>query len=1724
VRNQAQAQGRSTRGRWQAIPLRLLLAGLIVLSCATELFAWPTDSQWLPVPKGGNAIQDPQSDAQGSRNVVPDDGSTPAAYTYNDGINLYFRFRLDDDPTGTGGQGLLQPYGWGFEIDTDQNADDYEWLMMLNGISSPEVVRLMENTVKSGLGDPSDTAEDVISPYPLAGNYRITAADTCFDSGKNPGGVCNAANQYQDYFLDYKLPYSVFKAATGITDQSLIRYFIGSSSSANNLTENGADLVAGSDLYQMASDYVTPFGNLPTGMTFYDGGVRFVDDLNGAFERNVASPGDDLFIRIDDLDLNNQTNPSGTIVVTLTSPTGDSERVTLYATGVAGKFTGTLPTSGAGNSTGTLYILSGQTATVTYTEAVAADRSQNVAHTDTLLFTSNGTDIAIAKSVDKANRSIGQPVSYTITATNLGPSAVTSLTVNDLLPAGLSYTGSSATLGSYNNISGNWLISSNLAAGATASLTINATVAAGASGTLSNTASLAASTPTDRFTGNNSASVDVFIGGTDILITKDVSLEVPVSGDTVTFTVRAINLGPTGTSSVAVDDLLPAGLSFISATASQGSYNSGSGVWSIGTLNSGGGAQLSMDVLVSGANGQILTNTAALSGTSQPDINSANNSASASVLIGYTDLSIAKVARKLSPPLGSAGTAIAANTNNTVEFTVTLTNNGPHTATNITANDLTPSGMTFLSAAPSSGSYSSSTGDWTIASLAAGASTTLVIQVRVNSGTAGQVLSNQASITAVDQPDSNPGDESATATVTVNGTDFQVTKTASNTTPAAGQNVTWTITIVNNGPNPATGIVVTDLLPAGVSYVSDTPSVGSFASSGKAAGQWSGFALNNFPNVPYSATLQIVSSVDAGTAGQTITNNAFFTSAGIADADESNNVGSAFIAVAGTDLRITKTATPGYPGIGDTVSYTLTVFNDGPNSASGVIVNDLLPAEMSYASHSGGSYDPASGIWSVGNLANGASSQLTIQATVRNESNLLLITNTATVSAPAVGDPDPTNNIASADLHVGASDIAISKTVSNATPAPGSTIDYSVTATNLSSNPATGIEVQDLLPAGVTYSSHSASQGAYAFGLWVVGDLDASGGVTDSATLTITATVDAPTAALPIGSTISNTANLDRLDQVDTDSSNDSASVDIVTTLSGDLSTSTKSVTDLNGGDVLFGDTLRYTITLIESAGSTAQNVRVTDNVPANVGSFSVVSIPGGATDSSTTAGTGANGNGYLDISGITVPASGSVSIIFDVQVSGPNGGQIANTATIDNPGGIGGTATAPSLTIAAGSVPATGSKQLYLQAPTSDPFSTPQSLSRTPLTAYPAIVRGRISRSTPAVRWDMTPLLQSDLTLNANAGVVLQLDDSGSGSLHHLQLTLSYDPGGGPLVLAQQDFTNLDIADFVPQAYTFAMTTPAVTIPAGSTIQLTIDNEPDNAGGSSIYIAPFSSFTGTPDTSRVVLDSATVINVDSIGSFSDIAYPGGAALSGAGPGDTVRIRSTISDPFGSYDISSATLTISDPLGSVTVNQAAMTEVFDSAAATKVYEYRYTVPAAGPTGNWDVRVDALEGTEGTVSDFGLSSLTVANLPSLLLLKSSRVDADPINGSTNPKAVPGADIIYTLKVTNFGSGAAEKLVFTDPIPVNTKLYVGDLGQGTPVFFIDGAVASGFVAADLSVTYSANADCADYTYDPLPTADADGYNTDVCNVRITMDPIKSLPGGNAEFNLEFKVRLE
>jgi uncharacterized repeat protein (TIGR01451 family) len=148
----------------------------------------------------------------------------------------------------------------------------------------------------------------------------------------------------------------------------------------------------------------------------------------------------------------------------------------------------------------------------------------------------------------------------------------------------------------------------------------------------------------------------------------------------------------------------------------------------------------------------------------------------------------------------------------------------------------------------------------------------LTLVATVDAGTGGSTITNTATITAADQADPNGTNNSDTADITVQSADLAVTKVVDDGTPNEGDTVTYTVTLTNNGPNDATGIEVTDLLPAGVTYQSDTPSQGSYASG---TGLWTAGDLATAAN----AMLTLVATVDAGTGGSTITNTATITAA-----------------------------------------------------------------------------------------------------------------------------------------------------------------------------------------------------------------------------------------------------------------------------------------------------------------------------------------------------------------------------------------------------------------------------------------------------------------------------------------------------------------------------------------------------------------------------------------------------------------------------------------------------------------------------------------------------------------------------------------------------------------------------------------------------------------------------------------------------------------------------
>jgi len=682
-------------------------------------------------------------------------------------------------------------------------------------------------------------------------------------------------------------------------------------------------------------------------------------------------------------------------------------------------------------------------------------------------------------------------------------------------------------------------------------------------------------------------------------------------------------------------------------------------------------------------------------------------------------------------------------------------------------------------------------------------------------------------------------------------------------------------------------------------------------------------------------------------------------------------------------------------------------------------------------------------------------------------------------------------------------DLAISKTHSGNFSA-GQNGVYTLSVSNNGPSTETGtVTVTDTLPVGLSYVSATGTG-------WTCGAIGQdvtcahAGPLNSGASLpNITLTVGVAVAAVP---SVTNTATVSGT-LFDNQAGNDSSS-DPTVVQQTDLSTSTKAVVDLNGGDADPGDILRYTITLIESSGAAAGNISVIDNLPANTTNLSVVSFPAGATNNSTGA--------LVDISNISIPASGSDSIVFDVTVSGSAnpGDTIDNTATISNPGGLGASPSAPTIIVSASAVPASGNKPLYLD--------NANTLSRIAFTGGATVTINKGATT----NWTINPALQTSLTVDGTSGfipVTLILGAAGGGAQRDYTISLISSDG------AIGTFATLSLAGVtlnppITVTYNLPLTTPGdKVLPAGSTIILSIANNTAGGGTRDVIVTPNGSFVNLP--------SNTVINVDSV-QFYDAAYPGGSMITTTVPGTTVYVRSVVSDPFGSFDITSANITLLDPVPTPVVSGAAMTQVADSGVATKTYEYAYTLPGSAADGTWTAQVTANEGTEGTITHQGNGTIFVSTA-SLTILKSVQTVSDPIHGTTNPYNIPGAQMLYTIQVTNSGSGSTDTdtVVVNENIPANTALQVTDLGGAGsgPVLFIDGSPVSGLTytftsLGSLTDDLEFSTDGVDWTY--VPTADANGVDSNV--LYLCINPKSAMlsngGGGDPSFQLRFTVIVQ
>jgi len=660
----------------------------------------------------------------------------------------------------------------------------------------------------------------------------------------------------------------------------------------------------------------------------------------------------------------------------------DTMRVVIGSPGVPGVenavFSDT--TAAWGRHTGTYLVPANQTITRFAFEAVSTGSGNPTIGNflDDVSFGSPACVLATKMVTPEGPHNIYDTVTYTIAVENLGGSATSDVVVSDVLPAGIEYVdGSLMAPGTYNaqtrTLTFRPSTSPNppviIGPGEIVEVTFQAIILPNASGTtITNFATVAATDglgSTDTFT-TNSVSTPVSVGA-DVAILKSFDPSEIASAATTTMTLLVSNAGPGIASSVTATDVLPAGLTVSSPLPNGCAEASGTITCAFGDLNSGASAIRQITIMApTVGTATSYMNTVRVTTTTHDYYLSNNVSIAGLVVDALTPASL-DIAKIVARPNVLAG--------DTDSVVIGVLNSGQTaTASDLVVTDTIPAGFAVITANWHSDTDSGVCSITTLISCPIGIlgpGSTAIITV---GGTTDPDLADGTTLTdTASATSTGTNSPSAQATITVGANaDLYVRKLTTNVA-LAGQTLNYSVVVENVGPSTAHSTTLSDALPAGVN-------VTSLPQNCTVTNQTMTCALGDLENGDI-ATIDY--TVELPLTGGTFTNTATATST-TPSADPSHASDSTTNAVVPVaDLEVSKTASTDHAKIGDTITYTVTVTNNGPGDAADVVVvEDNAVGAVTFVSSSPsiGSVDDATGIWSVGSLAVGESATNSITA------------------------------------------------------------------------------------------------------------------------------------------------------------------------------------------------------------------------------------------------------------------------------------------------------------------------------------------------------------------------------------------------------------------------------------------------------------------------------------------------------------------------------------------------------------------------------------------------------------------------------------------------------------------------------------------------------------------------------------------------------------------------
>ena len=757
-----------------------------------------------------------------------------------------------------------------------------------------------------------------------------------------------------------------------------------------------------------------------------------------------------------------------------TTPSGTGDITAAVDLVVGGSATFTINATIATSQLGTVT----NTASIVTPPGVNDPNSSNNVATDTTIVNGLG-DVSITKTDGVSTIVAGTPTSYTIVVTNPGPSKIDGIQVLDTVPValtGVAWTcnpggaavcGTPSGFGSINDLL-------DMPAASTVTFIVNAVVAASASGVLSNTALVTLPTGVVDSDPTNNQATDLtdIESVADLAISKTDNVVSLTPGNSVGYDITVVNNGPSAVTGASISDVIPATISSATYTCTPSAgaaCGAPSGNVSLSAdLAVGASVVLHISGAVSPSATGTLVNTAVV--TPPPGVTdpvAINNTATDSdALNPIADVSVAKSngVTSQSPDAMSS-------------YTITVANAGPSAAAGVSITDPLPSGVTTASwtcsaAAGSACATPSGTGavNTTVDLAAAG---TVTFTVSMQAGPSAGTLTNIVVATVppgITDPDPSNNIASDTDTLVFTA-DVAVTKTSSAAVVAAGQSLTYTVVVADNGPDAASGVTVLDSVPTGLVNTTWTCSA-TPGSSCPAAGTGD-ISVTVDLAAGGSVTFSVIGTTTTSSPAAIVNTATAAVGPNTVDPDPTNNADGATVTVDfAASLALQKTASVATALPGDTFSYTIVVSNAGPARLDGVVISDPVPAGIVALSwtcvgSSGGVCLTSSGAGSpllTANLPNGASVTITLGVQAALDASGAIV-NVVTATAGGASQPivaQASANVAVSPLVPVVPALSIHKTTSTtAYSAVGTVVTYTLIATNTGNATLTNVTITD---------------------------------------------------------------------------------------------------------------------------------------------------------------------------------------------------------------------------------------------------------------------------------------------------------------------------------------------------------------------------------------------------------------------------------------------------------------------------------------------------------------------------------------------------------------------------------------------------------------------------------------------------------------------------------------